>query len=339
MQRYVLVESWYMIPYHSADSALTLQSCTLVLLLSTLILSACALRAPSPPADGLVLSTARGAQLQGTVVQLSTRRVLAFDTFVEAVAQAQVVAVGEEHYHPDIQAFELRLLQALAQRRPQRLALAMEFLERDMQPAVDAYLAGASAAAAFQERIRATPEFIQYYFPLVQYTQQAHIPILALNTPRSLARRVSKEGLQAVVQSISNAERAHLPATFAAMTQQYRAYFLKAVATSHPIQKEQIERFAEAAHVKDDTMAESLAAFLERASDYTVLAIAGRFHFDYGLAIPALLQQRRPHVTIQRVTTMALAADETLPLLELAKEHLADYVWFAPLRPETSPEN
>jgi len=285
-----------------------------------------------------VVSTARGAQLQGTVVELSTQRVLAFDAFIEAVAQAQVVAVGEEHYHAAIQAFELRVLQALAQRHPQRLVLAMEFLERDMQPAVDAYLAGASDAVTFQEHIKATPEFIQYYFPLVHYAQQAHIPVLAMNTPRALARRVSKEGLQAVVQSVSDAERSHLPATFTAITQPYRAYFLKAVATSHPLVEAQVEHFVEAAHVKDDTMAASLAALLKRVPDCTVLTIAGRFHFDYGLAIPALLQQRQPHVTIQRVTTMTVAADETIPLLELAREHLADYVWFAPPRPETRAE-
>jgi len=349
-RQYSLVENRYMIPYYNADSALTLscllytmrvtlQRRLLVLLLSSLILSACARRVPSVPTDGPVLSTARGAQLQGTVVALSTRRVLAFDAFVEAVAQAQVVAVGEEHYHPDIQAFELRLLQALAQRRPQCLALAMEFLERDMQPAVDAYLAGTSDAATFQERIKATPLFIQYYFPLVQYAQQAHIPVLAMNTPRTLARRVSKEGLQAVVQNVPDAERAHLPATFSAITPQYRAYFLKAVAASHPLPEAQIERFVEAAQVKDDTMATSLAVFLERAPDCTVLAIAGRFHFEYGLAIPALLQQRRPHVTMQRVTTMTVAADETIPLSALAREHLADYVWFAPPRPETRTQN
>ena len=312
----------------------TPRSRILVLLLSTLVLSACALQAFPPTVDGLVLSTTRGAQLQGRVVALSTRRVLAFEAFIEVVAQAQVIAVGEEHYHPDIQAFELRVLQALAQRRPQHVALAMEFLERDMQPAVDAYLTGANDAATFQERIKATPEFIRYYFPLVQYARQAHIPVLALNTPRALARRVSKEGLQAVVQSVPDAERAYLPAAFSAITPPYRAYFLQAVATSHPLHEKQIGRFVEAAHVKDDTMAESLAAFLGRAADYTVLAIAGRFHFDYGLAIPALLQQRRPSVAIQRVTTMTVAADEAISLLELAKEHLADYAWFAPPRPE-----
>lgn len=86
-------------------------------------------------------------------------------------------------------------------------------------------------------------------------------------------------------------------------------------------------------------MAESLAAFLEQRADYAVLAIAGRFHFDYGLAIPALLQQRRPHVTIQRVTTMAVTSDETISVLELAREHLADYVWFAPPHRGSKAEN
>ena len=311
----------------------------LVLILASLGLSACALRAPAPSGDGLALSNARGAQLHGTLVELATQRTLSFEAFVKAVAQAQVVAVGEEHYHPDIQAFELRLLQALAQHRPQRVALAMEFLERDMQLAIDAYLAGRTATATFQAQIKATPEFIQYYFPCIQYAHQAGVPIVALNAPRSLARRVTKEGLQEVVQSLLPPERAHVAATFAPITPQYRNYFLQAVATAHPLPEEQIERFVEAAYLKDETMAESLAAFLERAADVTVLAIAGRFHVDYGLAIPTMLRQRRPHVTIRRVTTMSVAADEIIDLRKLAQETLADYVWFAPPRPETRAAN
>jgi uncharacterized iron-regulated protein len=310
-----------------------------MLLLSILTLSACALRTASPPADSVVVTTARGAQLQGTVVELATQRTLSFEAFVKAVAQAQVVAVGEEHYHPDIQAFELRLLQALVQHRPQRVALAMEFLERDMQLAVDAYLSGTSDAVTLQTQIKATPDFIQFYLPLVQYARQAGAPLLALNVPRSLARRVTKEGLQAVAESLSPPERSYMAATFLPITPQYRTYFLQVVAAAHPLSEEQRDRFVEAAHLKDDTMAESLAAFLERAADMTVLVIAGRFHVDYGLAIPALLRQRRPHVTMRRVTTMAIAADDIIDLRDLAREALADYVWFAPPRPETRAEN
>jgi uncharacterized iron-regulated protein len=310
-----------------------------MLLLYMLTLSACALRMASPPPDTGVVTTARGAQLQGTVVELATQRTLSFEAFVKAVAQAQVVAVGEEHYHPEIQAFELRLLQALVQHRPQRVALAMEFLERDMQSAVDAYLSGNSDAATLQTQVKATPAFIEYYFPLVQYARQAGVPLLALNVPRSLARRVTKEGLQAVAESLLPPERAYMAATFLPITPQYRTYFLQAVAAAHPLAEEQRDRFVEAAHLKDDTMAESLVAFLERAADMTVLAIAGRFHFDYGVAIPALLRQRRPHVTIQRVTAMAVAADDIIDLRDLVREALADYVWFAQPRPETKAEN
>src|SRR5262245_47986398 len=195
------------------------------LLLYLLTLSACALRTTSPPADTVVLTTARGSQLQGTVVELATQRTLSFEAFVKAVAQAQVVAVGEEHYHPDIQAFELRLLQALVQHRPQHIALAMEFLERDMQLAVDAYLSGDSDAVTLQTQIEATPNFIQGYFPLVQYARQAGVPLLALNVPRSLARRVTKEGLQAVAESLLPSERTYMAVTFLPITPQYRTYF------------------------------------------------------------------------------------------------------------------
>jgi uncharacterized iron-regulated protein len=276
--------------------------------------------------------------LQGIVVEISTQRRLSFEAFVTAVAQAQVVAVGEEHYHPDIQAFELRLLQALVQYRPQHVVLAMEFLERDMQSAIDAYLSGNNDATTLQTQIKATPDFIQFYFPLVQYARQAAVPILALNVPRSLARRVANEGLQAVAEGLLPSERAYLAATFLALTPQYRAYFLQAVAAAHPLPEEQRDRFVEAAYLKDETMAESLAVLLERVTDVTVLAIAGRFHFDYGLAIPTLLRQRRPRVTIQRVTTMSVAANEIIDLRELMRENLADYVWFAPPRPETGAE-
>jgi len=304
-----------------------------VLYLTACLVAGCALRTPPPRLDSLPLSTTRGAELHGKIVALATQQVLEFETFVTAVAAAQVIAFGEEHYHPDIQAFALRLLQALAQQRPQRVVLAMEFLERDMQPALDAYLAGQRDAATLQAEIKATPLFITHYFPLVQYAQQARLPVLAMNAPRPLARRVSQEGLQAVLQRLSTAERAQLVVTTAPLTPAYRSYFLKAVAAAHPLPAEQLERFVEAAYVKDETMAESLVRWVEQYPDTTVLAIAGRFHVDYGLAIPAMLRQRQPQVQLQRLTTMTVAADDMVDVSALHREDVADYVWFTAPRP------
>jgi uncharacterized iron-regulated protein len=114
----------------------------------------------------------------------------------------------------------------------------------------------------------------------------------------------------------------------------YRAYFLNAVAASHEVTGEQAKRFVASAYLKDETMADSLARFLDTHQDYTVLTIAGRFHFDYGKAIPALLCQRRPQVVMRRITTMAVEADSTIDVERLAREEIADYLWFVPPPPE-----
>ncbi len=301
----------------------------LLVLGCTLALTSCAVQTPGPRFGAQPLSTVRGAHLQGALVELATQRVVPLETCIAALARTQVVALGEVHYHPAVQAFELRVLQTLVQQQPQPIILAMEFLERDMQPSVDAYLAGHIDAATLYGHIKATPAFIQSYMPLLQYARQAGIPVRAMNAPRALARRVAKEGLHAVLDSLTSAERASLAATMAPMTPEYRAYSVQALAEAHPLPPDQTERFVEAAYVKDETMAESLATIVAAAPTATVLAIAGRFHVDYGLAIPALLKQRRPDVTMVRVTTIPVAADEDTDVRRLAKAGLAEYVWFA----------
>jgi uncharacterized iron-regulated protein len=265
---------------------------------------------------------------------MRTQRFTTFEAMVAQVAQAQVIAVGEEHYHLPIQALVLHLLDVLAQRRPQRLALAMEFLERDMQPVVDAYLAGTIDEGTLQQRLGASEDFMQLYFPLLEYARHTSIPVLAMNVPRRLANQVAKDGLQATLGRLSETEKAYVPESLADITAEYRTYFLQAVAASHPPKDaQQATQFLEAAHLKDDTMAASLAQFLERHADFTVLALAGRFHVDYAKALPRLLRQRRPGVTLQRLTMMAVAPSDTIHLHKMAEEALADYVWFAPPLP------
>jgi uncharacterized iron-regulated protein len=300
--------------------------CSLVLLLS-----ACA--SPRLQRNVSLPATANGAELQGVAVELHTRRVVDLDSLVRLLLHAQVIALGEEHYHPDIQAFELHLLRALVQQRPRHLALAMEFLERDEQQAVDAYLAGTIDQATFHQRIEASSSFQRYYSPLIDFAQQARLPIIAMNVPRRLARQVAKEGWQKTLQGLDAAERVYLPATLPTVSAHYRTYFLDAVAAHHPVQGEQAERLTESALLKDVTMADSLAAFLDHHPDFTVLAIAGRFHMDYGIALPSLLRQQRQQVVMQRLTTMSVAADSRIDLRHLREEDIADYIRFFPPAP------
>jgi uncharacterized iron-regulated protein len=273
---------------------------------------------------------APSAALQGLLLDVRTQQFISFETLVADVATAQVVAVGEEHYHAAIQAFELRLLQALTERRPQHVALGMEFLERDAQATVAAYLDGTIGRAAFQERLAASPAFMELYFPLVRYARLHGLPVVSLNIPRRIARQVAEHGLGKTLERLSRTDQAYLPASLTPISPRYRAYFLEAVAPYHSPQGKQADYFVEASHLKDDTMAQSIGAFLDRHADFTILAIAGRFHFDYGIAIPTILRQQHPQASIRRITTMSVAAEEGLDLQRLAQEDLADYVRFFP---------
>jgi uncharacterized iron-regulated protein len=301
--------------------------------LTVLLLSACATPSLPPSTPDAFPTVADGKHLWGTLVDVRAQRPITFAALVEAVASADVVAVGEEHYHPDIQAFALRLLQALAQRRPQRLALAMEFLERDGQQTVDAYLAGALEPAAFQERLGVSAQFMSAYFPLVRYARQHGLPVIAMNVPRRITRQIAREGVDKTLQQLGRSDQAYLPATLSTVSPAYRSYFLDAVASAHQLEGQQAEHYAEAAYLKDETMADSLARFLDQHQGFTVLAMAGRFHFDYGKAIPALLHQRRPSVVMRRITAMAVEADGRIDLQRLAREGIADYLWIVPPAP------
>jgi len=267
------------------------------------------------------------------VADMRTLRLIDFDTLIRNLAPAHFIALGEEHYHPDIQAFELRLLQALAQQRPHQLALAMEFLERDAQDTVDTYLAHTIDRETFHTRLNASASFQRLYAPLVHYAQQARLPTIAMNLPRRISRQVVKEGLNSVLQGLNPADRALLPPALPEVPERYRTYFLDRVQEHHPVEGEQAIRFTDASFLKDVTMARALALFLEQHPYHAVLAIAGRFHMDYGIAIPHLLQQQRPQVNMRRITTMTVSRRRAVDLRQLQAENIADYIRFFPPTP------
>lgn len=303
----------------------------------SLLALACSLPPERIPQAAILPRTAIGSQLYQKIADLRAQRFVSFEILAQELTTAQVITLGEEHYHPDILTFTLHMVTALTEQRGQRLVLALEFLERDMQADIDAYLQGTLDETTLQQQIKATPAFMRLYFPLLQYARQHGLAVLAPNVPRRLARRVAKEGLQATLATLPAHERRYMPAIPAVATTRYRDYLLEALAGVHVLQASEVEPFVEAAYLKDDTMAESLALFLDKAPDVTVLLLAGRFHTDYGTATPALLRQQRPHLKMQRLTAMPVAPTDTVTLRQLAREDLADYVWFT--KPAPPPES
>src|ERR1041384_7481692 len=69
-----------------------------------------------------------------------------FESLVARIVSADVVFVGEEHDDPATHRMELALLEGIGRRRDS-VVVALEMFERDVQPALDRYLAGAETEA------------------------------------------------------------------------------------------------------------------------------------------------------------------------------------------------
>src|SRR5262245_51421631 len=114
------------------------------------------------------------------------------------LATFDAVFLGEIHDSDAGHRVQLELTELLLVRRPD-LVLSLEMFERDVQGALDDYLAGRSDEAAFLAAARPWPNYREHYRPAVELVRARRLPVLAADVPRPLAARVVEEGPTAVL--------------------------------------------------------------------------------------------------------------------------------------------
>src|ERR1041385_8323994 len=128
-----------------------------------------------------------------------------FESLVARIVSADVVFVGEEHDDPATHRMELALLEGMGRRRDW-VVVALEMFERDVQPALDRYLAGAETEAELLSSSRPWKNYSGDYRPLVELARARGWPVVASNVPRRLATMVSRAGLSGL-DTLSPASR------------------------------------------------------------------------------------------------------------------------------------
>ncbi len=137
------------------------------------------------------------------------------DDLVAAMAEADVVFVGEEHDDPVGHYLEAELLQRAYARyghgaaaRP--VALSLEMFERDVQPVLDEYLAGLITEEHFLKSSRPWNNYESDYRSLVEFARAHRLSVVAANAPRRYVNRVSRLG-PASLDTLSAWARTWLP--------------------------------------------------------------------------------------------------------------------------------
>ncbi|MFW6078910.1 MAG: ChaN family lipoprotein [Gemmatimonadota bacterium] len=244
----------------------------------------------------------------------------------DRLAAADVVLFGERHDDAATHRFQRALLEALGERRT-AIVLSLEMFERDVQPALDAYLEGRITEAEFLARSRPWANYRTDYRPLVELASSRGWPVVAANVPRRIAATVADAGL-AALDGLPAAERALAGGELRCPRDAYHRRFIDAMG-AHPDADRDAEapdRLYEAQCVRDETMAESIAGARTEHPSALVVHVTGAFHVEYGQGTAARLARRLPDARVRVVSAVPVADPEGAD--PAAYRERADYVVF-----------
>lgn len=240
-----------------------------------------------------------------------------FETMAAALTRADVVFVGEQHADPDTHRLELAILEGL-RRRGEVVTVSLEMFDRDVQAALNQYLNSASSEADFLKASRPWPRYASDYRPLIEYAKAHGWPVVAANVPRRHASAVAKSGIGAI-DELPEAERPHAARDFQCPRDAYFDRFAATMA-DHPAGKEKpapgeerarTERYFESQCVKDETMAESIAAAIDGKAG-PVVHLNGAFHSDFDQGVVERTRRRLPDRTIVVLSILPVADLDTV---------------------------
>ncbi len=236
---------------------------------------------------GAAAGGARGLTLvlRGTdtpAVDLSGLRSLS--EVIAAAAGKKIVYVGEQHDQFAHHRVQLQVAEGLYRRHP-KLAIGMEMFQRPSQQALDDYVAGLTTEKEF---LKASEYFDRWgmnynlYKPILDFARKHRLPVVALNTPRELTRKVGRQGLAA----LTDEEKKRIPQELDFSDNAYRAR-LKTVFDRHQQGSGNFEYFHQAQILWDETMAEGIDRFLRSNPDHQMLIVVGGGHLTFGSGIPS----------------------------------------------------
>lgn len=186
-----------------------------------------------------------------------------------------------------------------------KLALSMEMFEADNQSKLNNFLAGTLSEENFLATARPWPNYGTDYAPLVNFAKEKKMPVIAANVPRFLAAHVAKnnastEGVEAQYQQC-------LPKHTYAPEGAYKDKFYAQMNSPEAPMKLPPARLAAvyaAQCLKDDKMAESIAAFADAHQNMQILHINGCFHSDAHLGTAQKLEALRPELKVAVITPL-----------------------------------
>jgi uncharacterized iron-regulated protein len=183
-----------------------------------------------------------------------------------------IVYVGEFHDNAAHHAAQLAVIQSL-DKRQRPLAVGLEMFQHIEQSILDAWVAKALSEEEMRRAFaRNWGQDWPLYREIFMYCRERNIPMIGLNVPRSITRKVARTGFE----SLTSEEIGKLPPIVCRVDREYEE-FLRRVLGSHG-SKSGFRRFCEAQLVWDTAMAIYALEYLKDHPERTVVVLCGMIH-------------------------------------------------------------
>jgi len=206
----------------------------------------------------------------------------------------KVVYLGEKHDQEGIHQAQLKIIQELSRR--EKLAVGMEMFQRPFQDVLNSYLAGKISEREFLKNSQYFKRWAfnyQFYRPIVEYCKANSIPIVALNLPTEISKKIARKG----ISGLSEEERKALPDKLDFTNELYKRYLKGIYAGHNSSEIDNFEYFFQAQVAWDETMAQSITDYLTDHPAYHMVILVGGGHIEYGYGIPSRVKRRLPEVS------------------------------------------
>ncbi|MBJ6799455.1 ChaN family lipoprotein [Geomonas propionica] len=222
------------------------------------------------------------------ITRLSDGQTLSLPQLAAAAATSQVILVGESHeesYHHELQLDLLRLLDG--GKLP--MAIGLEMMQSDSQKVLDDWVEGNIGEPEMQQVFERNWTGWQMYRDIFLFAKEKRIPMVALNVPLAIVRKVSRDGFAALTPE----ERKGLPPGTSCDLANPQVAFLRKTFRSAPHHQQnggKFDFFCEAQTVRNSGMALNILRYRDKEPGRTLVVLTGVWH-AVKYAIPDQLQR------------------------------------------------
>lgn len=288
-----------------------------IVVLTVALLASAATAGPETPR-----TDAAAHPLAGVVVDLRSERTLSGPvSLAAALAEADVVVLGETHDNPEHHAAQAWLVSAMG-----AAALAFEMIPPELEPALAEARArraeAAELAALLEWEVRGWPDFA-LYAPILEAAPDAPVSGGAVE-PEALARAMEDTAAMAAPELAQYGLDDRPPA---ATIDAIAAELVEAHCDAIPL--EAARGMVEAQRLRDAALADAAARALDAAGSGPIALIAGSGHARRDRGVPAALAAARPDLEVHAVALLEVGeAEDWRAYASEAGAPLYDYLWF-----------